>query len=87
MDIEVNYRNKKRYKTARYPLHQGFFWTWLIWLLSKIALLGKEYKVEKINMEGLKPPLYAPEQPYAFHRFRTGCHGYVSLPREQCGEH
>ena len=56
MDIEVNYRNKKRYKTARYPLHQGFFWTWLIWLLSKIALLGKEYKVEKINMEGLKPP-------------------------------
>lgn len=22
MDIEVNYRNKRRYKTARYPLHQ-----------------------------------------------------------------
>lgn len=56
MDIEVNYRNKKRYKTARYPLHQGKFWTWLIWLLSHIALWGKKYKVEKINMEGLKPP-------------------------------
>ena len=56
MDIEVNYRNKTRYKTAKYPLHQGLFWTWLIWILSKIALIGKNYKVEKVNMEGLKPP-------------------------------
>lgn len=56
MDIEVNYKNKKRYKTAKYPLHQGIFWTWLIWILSKIALMGKKYKVEQINMEGLKPP-------------------------------
>ncbi len=56
MDIEVNYKNKKRYKTAKYPLHQGKFWTWLIWLLSKIAISGKDYKVEKIGMENLKPP-------------------------------
>lgn len=56
MDIEVNYKNKKRYKTAKYPLHQTPFWTWLIWLLSKCALLGKQYKVETVNMEGLKPP-------------------------------
>ena len=56
MDIEVNYKNKKRYKTAKYPLHQGIFWTWLIWVLSKIALMGKKYKVETIGMEGLKPP-------------------------------
>ena len=56
MDIEVNYKNKKRYKTARYPMHQGKFWTWLIWLLSKIALLGKDYKVEQIGTEDLKPP-------------------------------
>ena len=56
MENEVNYRNKRRYKTARYPLHQTKFWTGLIWILSKIALLGKNYKVEKINMEGLKPP-------------------------------
>ncbi len=56
MDIEVNYRNKKRYKTAKYPLHQGKFWTWLIWLLSRIALMGKKYKVETIGMDGLKPP-------------------------------
>lgn len=56
MDIEVNYKNKKRYKTAKYPLHQGIFWTWLIWVLSRIALMGKEYKIETIGMEDLKPP-------------------------------
>lgn len=56
MDIEVNYKNKKRYKTAKYPLHQTKFWTYLIWILSKFALIGKDYKVEKINMDGLKPP-------------------------------
>lgn len=56
MDIEVNYKNKKRYKTAKYPLHQTKFLTAVIWLLSKCALMGKDYKVEKIGMEGLKPP-------------------------------
>ena len=56
MDIEVNYKNKKRYKTAKYPMHQTKFWTWLIWILSKFALIGKKFKVEKIGMEDLKPP-------------------------------
>jgi len=56
MDIEVNYRNKKRYNTAKYPMHQGIFWTWLIRALSGFVLAGKEHKVEKIGMEGLKPP-------------------------------
>ena len=54
--MEVNYANKKRYKTAKYPMHQGKFWTGLIWLLSRIALMGKEYKVEKVNMEDVKAP-------------------------------
>lgn len=56
MNIEVNYKNKKRYKTAKYPIRQPCIITYLIWLLSKFALMGKDYKVEKINMEGLKPP-------------------------------
>ena len=56
MDIEVNYKNKKRYNTAKPPLHQSKFWTGLIWILSKMMLTGKEYKVEKINMEGLQAP-------------------------------
>lgn len=56
MDIEVNYRNKRRYNTAKYPMHQGKFWTWLIWLLSKIMLTGKDYRVDTTGIEGLKPP-------------------------------
>lgn len=54
--MEVNYKNKKRYNTAKYPIRQPVIIVWLIWLLSKIMLLNKKYKVEKINMEGLKPP-------------------------------
>lgn len=53
---EVNYKNKKRYKTAKYPIRQPWYLEWLIWILSKILLIGKKYKIEKINMEGLKPP-------------------------------
>ncbi len=56
MDIEVNYKNKKRYKTAKYPIRQPLFLMWLIHFLSKILLFGKKYKIEKINMENLKPP-------------------------------
>lgn len=56
MDIEVNYKNKKRYNTAKTPLHQNFFWKGLIWLPSKIMLTGKRYKIEKVNMEGLQAP-------------------------------
>ena len=56
MNTEVNYKNKKRYKTAKYPIRQPRIITGLIWLLSKFALLGKKYKIEKINMDGLKPP-------------------------------
>ncbi|MBQ8683074.1 MAG: 1-acyl-sn-glycerol-3-phosphate acyltransferase [Clostridia bacterium] len=56
MNKEVNYKNKKRYNTAKYPIRQPKIIVWLIWLLSKIVLIGKDYKVEKVNMEGLKPP-------------------------------
>ena len=56
MTIDVNYKNKKRYNTARYPIRQPKAITYLIWLLSRIMLIGKKWKVEKINMEGLKPP-------------------------------
>ena len=56
MNIDVNYKNKKRYNTARYPIRQPLIIVWLIWLLSRIMLIGKKYKVEKINIEGLKPP-------------------------------
>lgn len=56
MNIDVNYKNQKKYNTAKYPIRQPLIITYLIWLLSKILLMDKKYKVEKINMEGLKPP-------------------------------
>lgn len=56
MDKEVKYKRTKRYNTAKYPIRQPLFFVGLIWVLSKILLIGKKYKVEKINMKGLKPP-------------------------------
>ena len=53
---EVNYKNKKHYNTGKTPIRQPLYLTALIWVLSFFALLGKKKKVEKINMEGLKPP-------------------------------
>ncbi len=46
----------KRYDTQAMPLKQSFFVTCLLTLVCKAALIGKKYKIEKINMEGLKPP-------------------------------
>ena len=54
--MSVNYKKDKRYKTAKYPIRQPLFFSWLILTLSRIMLIGKKKKVEKINMEGLKPP-------------------------------
>ena len=54
--MEVNYKNQKHYKTAKYPIRQPWYLTWLIWFLSKIVLRFKKHRVEKINMDGLKPP-------------------------------
>ena len=46
--VDVNYKNQKRYKTAKYPIRQPKFFVWLIWILAKFALIGKKYKIEKI---------------------------------------
>ncbi len=54
--MEVNYKKKGYYNTAKYPIRQPLIIVWLIWLLCKLILITKKYKVEKINMEGLKPP-------------------------------
>ena len=56
--VDVNYKNQKRYKTAKYPIRQPKFFVWLIWILAKFALIGKKYKIEKVNTEDLKPPYF-----------------------------
>ena len=56
MDTEVNYRNKKRYNTAKYPRRPSRFWIWMEMFLSKIALTGKKYTVDSSALEGLQAP-------------------------------
>ena len=56
MNNPINYRNKKPYKTAKYPIRQPIYLTWLIQFLSQMMLTGKKYELEKIGMEGIKPP-------------------------------
>ncbi len=55
-NIEPNYKNPKKYKTAKYPIRQPIYLTRLIQVLSKMMLLNKDKQVERVNMEGLKPP-------------------------------
>lgn len=54
--MSINYKNKKHYKTAKYPIRQPIYLTWLIWVLSKIMLSNKKHSIEKINTDSLKPP-------------------------------
>ena len=55
-ELPVNYKNKKRYNTGKKPIRQPIYLTWLIGALSFFAILFQKKKIEKINMEGLKPP-------------------------------
>ena len=73
--MEVNHKNKRFYNTARYPARQPLFFVWLILILSKIALLGKKFKVDKVNMDGLKPPYILLSNHMHFVDFELVAHG------------
>ena len=45
--MDVNYKNQKRYKTAKYPIRQPWYLTWLIRILSGIMLANKKKTIEK----------------------------------------
>ena len=53
MNIEPNYKNKKHYNMKKPPIRQPIFIVGLIWVLSKIALIGKKYKIEKQEKQHL----------------------------------
>jgi len=53
--MEVNYKNKKYYNTSKHPIRQPLIFTFLLYLVSKI-ITPRPYKIEKFNMEELKPP-------------------------------
>ena len=78
--MDVNYRWKKHYKTAKYPIRQPKFLTWLIWFLSKCALIGKKYTLETIDMEGLEPPYIIFSNHMAFIDFELAA--MVTYPRK-----
>ena len=54
---EIPYSKKvKHYDTTKLPLRQLGIFTFLIWILSKILMIGQKYKVEKIDMDKVKSP-------------------------------
>ena len=78
--MQVNYRWKKHYKTAKYPIRQPAWLTWVIWILSKICLIGKDYSLETIDMEGLEPPYIIFSNHQAFIDFELAA--MVTHPRK-----
>ncbi len=54
--MEVNYKNKKPYNTSKMPIRQPRFMEWLLYVVSKVGMPTRDYKIEKIGMEGLEPP-------------------------------
>ena len=54
--IDVDYGKLRRYDTTKPPLRQSFLFTGLLRALCGISMIGQEYEIEKINMDGLKPP-------------------------------
>lgn len=80
MNISPNYINPKKYYTAKYPKRQPFYFTATIQLLSKLALMGIKHKIEKINMEGLKPPYMVLSNHMGFVDFELASH--VTYPHK-----
>lgn len=54
--IDVNYGALRRYDTARPPLRQRLLFTAVLRALCGLSMAGQDYRIEKINMEGLEPP-------------------------------
>ena len=49
--MDVNYKNKKPYNTAKLPIRQPLFMMGLLTLVSKIGMPRVPYKIEKFNMK------------------------------------
>lgn len=63
MDLQVNYKNPKFYKTAKYPIRQPIYLTWLICyptrenVVTKLAFATEE--IFEMHMEGKRKALPA----------------------------
>ena len=47
--VEVNYKNKKPYNTSKLPIRQPKFMEWLLYVVSKVGMPTRDYKIEKIE--------------------------------------
>ena len=57
--MDVKYKRTKPYQTAKLPIRQPRIMTWLLYVVSKLMMpWGIQYKIEKFNMEGVKPPYF-----------------------------
>ena len=54
--MDVNYKRVTPYNTKIKPRKPLPLFTFAVWLLSKISLIGTKYKIEKIDMDGIQPP-------------------------------
>ncbi len=54
--IDVDYGALRRYDTTKPPQKQRLFFTAVLRALCGISMAGQAYQIEKVNMEGLKPP-------------------------------
>lgn len=57
-NILPKYNNMKKYDMKKMPKRQSIILKLVAIIASKTAMIGKKYKIEKINMEGLKPPYF-----------------------------
>ncbi len=54
---EIPYDKKvKHYNTSKMPKYQLGIFTFLIYALSKILMIGRKYKIEKLDMDDIKGP-------------------------------
>ena len=54
---KINYRKSvKPLDTTKKPIKSWQSFTWLAMVVSKAMMCGKIKKLEKINMDGVKPP-------------------------------
>ena len=56
VDGKISTGPLRRYDTAKPPLRQKKIFTAILRALCGMSMLGQDYKIEKIGMEGLKPP-------------------------------
>lgn len=57
-NVFPEYKDTKVYDVGKMPRKQNFLLKLVVIVVSKLSLMFTKYKIEKINMKGLKPPYF-----------------------------